>query len=907
MHSASILQIANLKVDYEINPLGIDNPRPRLSWNYQLGQNVGNQTAYQILVSTREDMLSSDTGNHWDSGKVTSARSVHILYEGSSLNSRIRYYWKVRVWDDEGHSSLFSTTAWWEMGLLNSEDWVAHWVGEDPIKVDPLLLSGQLPLFRTSFAINKEVEKACMYVCGLGHYELRLNGAKVGVNVLAPGWTDYDKTCLYNAYDITSYLQGGDNRIGIKLGNGMYNVEGGRYAKFTDSFGKPKFIAQLHIIFSDGTEITIGSDASWETVASPITFSCVYGGEDYDARLEQNNWDAAVSSTPSLNDWQHAVRVQAPEGALKFQLSPPLKVMKTFEPASWTQPKPGIYVADLGQNFSGWVKIIVSGSSGTSVKVTPAERLKEGLADQSGSGDPSYWHYTLRGEETEEWTPCFSYYGFRYVQIEGAEPVGLYTELSDSKPKLLYLEGQMIYSDISTIGKFTCSNEMLNRIHELINWAILSNMKSVMTDCPHREKLGWLEELYLMGPSVMYNYDVGRLFAKAMEDIKDTQLEDGLVPNIAPEYLVFDKELSVFRESPEWGSSYIQVPWLLYQTYGDQLVLERHYEPMKRYMEFLGKRSENYILDYGLGDWCDIGPNRPFPNNTPVALTATAIYYYNAVILVKIASLLQLEEDVLHFTSLAAAIKAAFMQKFWKPETMEFSTGSQTANAIPLVMDLVEAQDNESVLNNLIKDIQNNDYHTTAGDIGHRYVLMALALNNRSDIVYTMSQQTEHPSYIFQILAGATSLTEEWDGPVSQSICSSQNHFMLGHIEEWFYRNLAGIQVDFSASHPIVIKPAVVQGLEWVEAHMDTVSGRISVNWTFESDTERLQLDVTIPTNQTGVIYIPNQRGNQVNESETPIEMLEYITCISHENGYTRCLVGSGEYHFTCLLSELEK
>ncbi|HEQ60600.1 MAG TPA: alpha-L-rhamnosidase, partial [Firmicutes bacterium] len=665
-------------------------------------------------------------------------------------------------------------------------------------------------------------------------------------------------------------------------------VIGGRYTKFQGSFGEPKLIAQLHIEFADGSTMDIGSDRSWHAAPGPITFSCIYGGEDYDARLEQPGWDR-----PGFDDsaWQAATVTDGPGGRLVAQSAPPIRVMQIFKPKRVTEPNPGIFVYDLGQNFSGWPRLTVRGQAGAIARMTPGELLDgDGKVTQHGSGGPAYFQYTLKGRGDEVWQPRFTYYGFRYVQVEGAAPPA--DPPHPEQPLIFDLEGHFVHNSAETVGQFSCSNPLFNRIHEIILAAIRSNMQSVFTDCPHREKLGWLEETHLMGPSILYNHDVQSLCRKIIRDMSEAQTEEGLVPDIAPEYTVFS---GAFRDAPAWGSAYVILPWYLYEWYGDQEILQTHYGGIKRYVDYLTSRAEDHIVSHGLGDWCDIGPAPYGPSQlTPIALTGTAIYYQDLTTLARIAALLRMEDDAEHYTTLARDVRRAFNERFFDPETSQYATGSQTSNAMPLLLGLVEPANAAAVLENLVQDVRAHNNHLTAGDVGHRYLVQALAEGGRSDVVFDMTAQTDPPSYGFQVEHGATTLTETWDPRLG----FSQNHFMMGHVEEWFYRSLAGIDRDPRGAgfDRFLIRPQLVGDLTWVKASYLSIRGRISVEWRI--DGSDLDLKVTIPPNTTATVYVPARDIDKVTESGRPAVESEGVRFLRMEAGSAVFEVGSGNYAF---------
>lgn len=901
------MKINQLYVESKVQPLGIDQEKPALSWKFSESEERSEyQSAYRVLVSSDLKLLESDVADIWDSQKTESQQSVHVIYDGSPLQSKTRYYWKVQVWDQNG-TVCESNPSYWETGLFNSNDWTAKWISRQDLGDDDG--SKWMPQFRHEFTAQQPIEQARAYISGLGQYELRLNGQKVSEDVLQPGWTHFDKTVLYNVYDITEGLRNGANAIGVMLGNGFYNVPGGRYRKFTGSYGKPTFRLQLEIVYTDGSHETIISNDNWLASLSPITFSCIYGGEDYDASLEQDGWDLpGFSADPSY--WTNAVLAESPKGKLKFQMSPPLQVKQTFQPQQVSEPKPGVYVIDLGQNFSGWTKITVKAQKGASITCIPGERLNEdGTVSQKFTGRPSYFKYIAKGDEQETWHPRFTYTGFRYVQIEDAVPdidsmrvpatfIGD-QDISQSEAILLQIEGQMIYPDFEPTGTFESSNQMINRIHEIINWAILSNTKSVFTDCPHREKLGWLEQVHLVGPGVMYNYPVEDLYTKVMDDIRDAQTPEGMVPTTAPEYVVFDDQWRMFRDSVAWGATYIIAPWMIYEKYGNTRLLQDHYPTMRKYMDYLASCSDQHIIGHGLGDWYDVGEEGPgFSQLTPVPLAETAIYYYLSSVMKRISSLLNHHDDVNHFSQLSKEIKIAFNEQFYHPDTQHYGTNSQTSNAMPLAFGLVDDDARDTVFDHLINDIKNNDLHTTTGDVGHRFFLMTLSMFNRQDIIYKMTQKTDHPSYGYQIEHGATTLTEAWDGP---TVGKSQNHFMLGHIEEWFYKELGGFDYFYNSltdSFTLTIKPKPVENLKWAKVEHELPVGKAVVHWNRKS-AEQLQLDVTVPVNSSAIVHIPARSIKDVTEHGEALKQDDNgIAVHQYENGCAVIQIGSGRYQF---------
>ena len=853
-------------------------------------------------------LLAENRGDLWDSGRVQSDQSNQLEYAGKALRSSQQAFWKVRIWDEHEQPSPWSKPASWTMGVLNEADWRGQWISakEAVAESQPFakihIMGGALPppfatapfpvyptmLLRREFVVNPRLRRAIVHLCGLGQYELTINGRRVSDDLLAPGWTKYDKTVLYDTYDVTSLLQAGRNALGVLLGNGMYNVRGGRYTKFIGSFGALKVISQLRLEYGDGAVDVVGTDGKWRVHPGPITFSCVYGGEDYDARLEPKGWNQ-----PGFGEavWEEALVVSGPGGKLRglSGAAPPLHAFETLKPLHTNALGVGTTVYDLGQNVSLIPRIRVRGAAGAVVRIIPAELLKtDGTVDRGSSGGgEAYWQYTLAGKGEEEWFPKFFYHGSRYVQVECTAPPGKNLPVIDS------LEGVVVHSASEAVGGFSCSNELFNRIRTLVRWAQESNMMHVLTDCPHRERLGWLEQYHLNGPSLRYEFDLAALYTKGMNDMADSQGEDGLVPDIAPEYVQFQEG---FRDSPEWGSALLLCAWQQYEWTGDRELLRRHYAAMQRYVAYLGSRSRNYIVSHGLGDWYDLGPKPPgVAQLTPVPLTATAFYYADAAVLAKVAWVLGNSGDAGKYEALARSISGAFNQRFFDSARDQYAQGSQCANSMPLVMGLVPAARRAAVLNALVEDVSRRGNALTAGDVGYRYLLQALAVGGRSDVIYAMNNQSERPGYGYQLKRGATSLTEAWDAGRD----SSQNHFMLGHIIEWFYHDLAGIGIDpfLPAFKKIVIKPATPDDLSWVKASYNSIYGEIESHWTVGNG--KFTLKVAVPANTTAVVYVPAKAGAQVTESGKPAAHALGVKYLRWEDGAAVYEVASGRYSFS--------
>ena len=890
------ITITNLKCDSKTNPLGIGVNNPHLSWEIKSTDKNILQSAYQILVSDSPDKLKINTGNIWDSKLIKSDQSIQVEYTGTPLGSEKKYFWKVKVLDQSGKASAWSPVSSWQMGLLSPKDWdKAKWISydilPDSMKVIPgvhgdgselgnkAIKRSIVPIFRKEFKAEKKIKNANLYISGLGHYEVSINGEKIGKSFLAPGWTNYDKVSLYNTYNVTSQISEGQNAIAVLVGNGFFNINRERYRKLVIAYDYPKMICKLRIDYTDGTSSVVVSGNDWKCSPSPIQFSSIYGGEDYDAALEQKGWNM-----PGFDDvnWKNALTAKVPTDNLIAETDNPLTVRQIIRIKKTEQPKPGQYLFDFGQNCSGIIELRVSGKKGDVIKLTPGELItKERQINQKASGEPYFYTYTLKGDGIETWRPRFTYYGFRYLMVEGAAPS---SEKIANKPAISDLKMLHTCNSAEKKGEFDSSNELFNKIYTLIDWAIRSNTQSVITDCPHREKLGWLEQTYLMGASMFYNYDYYSIYRKAIRDMIVAQTPEGLVPDIAPEFVPFQ---GGFRDSPEWGSAAVILPWMVWQWYGDLSVVEEALPMMTKYVNYLATMADNRILSHGLGDWFDYGPNTPGEAQlTPKALTATAIWYYDIVLLSKMMELTNHKEDAAKMNFLASEVKAAFNTKFYIQQTKVYSTGSQTAMSMPLVVGLVEEENRKAVFNNLMDSITASGKALTAGDIGFHFLVKALEEGGGSQLLFDMNFRNDVPGYGFQLKKGATALTESW--PALEEV--SNNHLMLGHLMEWFYTGLGGIKQDENSVgfKNIIIRPEIVGDLKWVKSSFKSPYGIIRSEW--KKVDKSLEMKISIPPNTTATIYLPTNKQDFVSENGKKVIPFKTV------DGKYFFNVGSGNY-----------
>jgi alpha-L-rhamnosidase len=711
-NECSGMVVTEITCNYLKNPLGVETQSPCLSWVLDSHERDQCQTAYRILVASSEELLNADYGDTWDSGRIESSQSIHVSYDGKRLASRQRYYWKVQTWDKVGRISQWSEVAYWEMGILDESEWQAQWIGSSS-SGDP----SPAPLLRSAISLDKAVGSARAYICGLGYYELYINGSKIGDEVLAPAFTRYDKTSLYQTHDITNELVEGENAIGVMLGNGWYNcftkeVWNFEQAPWRDT---PKLLLQIHIRFIDGTETVIVSDNTWRSSTGPITFDGLRNGEFYDARLEKEGWNMPDYDD---SDWKHVRIVPGPGGILRSQQLTPIRITKTIEPIGLNEVRPGVWVYDLGQNISGWAQLTVRGPEGATITLKYAEKLREdGDIDDSNiktfvkSGEFQTDKYTLKGSGTEVWEPRFTYHGFQYIQMTGFP----------GTPTLDNLRGRVVHTAFQKRGEFSCSNPLLNTIQQCAEWSTLTNYHGIPTDCPHREKNGWTGDAHLSTEQVLFNFDPMTAYRKWMSDFRDAQRSSGQLPGIVPTGgWGFN-----WGRGPAWDSAAILIPWYLYAYCGDLDILREHYACMKSYVDFVTTMASDHIVNFGLGDWCPpVGGSSG--HKCPTAVTDTAYYYVDAYILAKAAKLLGNEEDAVKYGELAEEIRKAFRRNFMNLETGQVAGDCQTSIACALYQGLVDEPEKPKFAKALVKTVEEADRHIDCGILGTKYIMHSL-------------------------------------------------------------------------------------------------------------------------------------------------------------------------------------
>lgn len=867
------LHVAQLRCEYLENPLGIDAHQPRLSWILESSERGQNQTAWQILVASDTYELKHNHGDLWDSGKVSSDQTTFVVYAGKPLVSREACFWKVRSWDKNGKVSPWSDIASWEMGLLAAADWRAQWIAlTTDVNYQPA------PILRREFTLDGKIKSARVYICGLGYDELRINGRKVGDHLLDPGYTRYDRRDLYVTYDVTPFLRHGANALGVILGNGWLDVQTRSVWGFEKAPWRlsPRLLLSLVVQYSNGRTMIIGSDGSWKASTGPTLFDSTYAGEDYDARLEKPGWDR-----PGYDDsaWQPAEEVDSPGGVLVAQMMPPIEAAQIIKPVKLTEPRPGVFIFDMGRNFAGCTELTVKGPAGTKITLHHGEQLfPDGTLDtraidkfvqrfQTSS-------YILKGGGTETWHPRFTYYGFQYVEVTGFP----------GKPTLDSVRGIVTHSAVPVAGEFQCSNPMLNKIQNAARWSYLSNLQGIPTDCPTREKNGWTGDAQIAAEQAIYNFMPAAIYTKWMNDISDAQLPSGELPDIVP-----SPGWGVGC-NPAWDSAFDLIPFYLFEYYGDKGPLCDHYESMKRYVNFLTSCATNDIVSGGLGDWA------PFKTKTPADITDTAYYYRGALIVSLAASLLGNTPDADHYRQLAEHIKKSFNAKFYNADNGTYGNGSQTSLSCALYFGLVTPDNQPRVLRNLVADIRRQNGHIDTGILGAKYLLNILTDNGRTDVAYQIASQTDLPGWGWWIKQGATTLWESWAGG------GSHNHIMFGDISAWFYKALAGINADPASPgfKHFIIRPQPVGDLTFARADYESIHGKIASDWKIKDG--QFYLHVVIPPNTTATVCIPNARLGDVREGGSPAARTVGIISALQQGSSAIFEVESGEYDFVARL-----
>ncbi|MGA2100215.1 MAG: family 78 glycoside hydrolase catalytic domain [Candidatus Sulfotelmatobacter sp.] len=1034
----------HLRCEYLENPLGIDAAPPHLSWQSDSTERNWRQAAYEIQVAGSDETLKSGKADIWDSGKVVSGESVGIAYGGPPLESRRRYYWKVRVWDASGQVSESADRAWWETGLLHATDWKAKWIrwknpqdeadrqgirwiwlpGQDALSVVPktaatfratvklsekpreavLLLAtrgdfvakvnghevdgksrwttfdrrdisdqlvlgnnsievtvtapeppefgpnagaktataalaalvkitrtngavmrfptnehwkaslettsnwqpaqvvaelankhlgdpGQLPqpaaYLRRVVALSKQVKSARLYVTALGSYRVFLNGSRVGDDVMTPDFTDYRKRVLYQAYDVTGMVVNGNNVIGALLGDGWYGS--GLTWVGMHFFSPPdRFVAELELDYADGSHDTVVTDTSWKASASPIVRSDIYGGEVYDARLEQAGWQKSGFDD---SKWTTAVLADAPVIAVSSQITAPARVIATLAPKSVTPTANGVYIFDMGQNMVGWTTLKVKGAAGTRVRLRFAEILNpDGSIYTANLRNADATDvYTLRGGDEETFAPHFTFHGFRYVEMTGYP----------GTPGLDAIQGDVV-SSVSgdPVAKLATSSDLVNQMWSIGIWGQRGNFLSIPTDCPQRdERLGWMGDAGVFWRTGSYNFNIAAFSQKFIQDIVDAQTSQGAFTNVSPNTLPFGgggtEATSAWNEgmvgAPGWGDAGVIVPWTTWVQYGDRAVIEQNWDAMQRWMEFILSRNPDFLRTKGVGpnfaDW--LAPDE----HTNKDLLATAYWALIAHMMSQMAHAAGKDADAKRYEELVQNIRGAFQKAYIKDDG-EVGTGTQTSYVVALYTKMAPPALEPVLVDKLVKDIESRNWHLSTGFLGTPFLLFTLADHGRSDVAYRLLLNDTYPSWGYMLSKGATTWWERWNGDTGDPAMNSYNHYAFGSVIAWVYRYAAGIDtaLDSPGFKEIVIHPHLDARMTAARAEYDSVYGKIVSDWK-GTPAGPFSLIVTIPANTSARVFLPAIAGAHLAEGGTSVEAQQ-------ENGSYIVHVGSGSYKF---------
>ena len=884
-----------LRTEYAENPLGLDEPSPRFSWLLGTGDGgeAARQSAYQVRVASDPANLGAGEADVWDSGRVESAQTYQVELGGGPLRSGVAYVWAVRVWDGAGTESAWSEPATFETGLLRSDDWGgAVWIGGHHHREASKEQPPPGPLLRKTFRLSggadgadgadgasggggaagagsgggaggggSEVVRARLYVSGLGFGEYELDGHRVGRAVLDPAPTNYDATVLYSTYDVTEWLRGDantgrDHVLAATLGRGRYGEPTPNVWYWEDApwWDHPKLLAQLVVSYADGRVERIVTDTSWRTADGPTRSDSLFAGERYDARCEHPGW-----ASPAYDDtgWSAAVAVDPPKGQLRSQQAEPIEPVAEIPPVSLTEPTPGVFVFDVGQQLAGWARLRISGPAGAEVRIRYGERLHDdGTVDNSQFliyREMQTDTYVLRGEGVETFEPRFSYKGFQYVQIDG----------HPGRPELSDLSAVVVHTAVASRLEFECDDELINRLHTATRWAVLNNLHGIPTDTPVFEKNGWTGDAHLTADVAAYNFDMPRFYTKWLQDWVDAQRPSGEFPPIIPTSgwgYHDDPKAAIVGPIPAWDVAYVEIPWVMYQHYGDERILARHYDGGRRYLDFLvdGYLEDDIVLA-GLGDWLPPGGQGGPPEGPGVY--ETAYTYRFAELLAKMAKVLGRQGDLDAYAGLMERIRAGFNRAFFDASSGTYHgekpTGyRQSANVMALAFGLAPADAHDRVLANLVSDIHDRQDHLDTGVIGTKFLLPLLTSNGLVDLAYTVATQRTYPGYGHWIEQGATALYEHW-----QADSRSRNHHFFGHVDQWFIESLAGLAPAAPGFEAVRVRPVPPSALGHARVAVDTVRGRVSTEWTRRGGDGGFDLRVALPPGVTGEVHVPLPGG----------------------------------------------
>lgn len=878
--------VNKLVTEYLTNPMGIDITHPRLSWQLQSTETNVIQSAYEIRTAATVAQLEKGENLIWTSGKVISNQSVNIEYKGPELQSQQRVYWQVRVWDQKDKVSKWSKPAYWEMGLLQPDEWKAQWITSNENKKT---FPHPCPYFRNEFTSDKVIKQARVYVTSLGLYQLFINGQKVSNDLFSPGWTSYNKRLQYQTYDVTSLLMK-ENTLGAILGDGWYRGRIG-WARNKNYYGDQlALLLQLEIQYTDGTTKTIISDQNWKTSTGPILESSIYDGESYDARLEKTGWS---SSHFNDKDWNNVVLLNHSKDMLVASQSNPVQGVIEIKPIKVITTPKGETVLDMGQNMTGWIRMNVKGNTGDKVSMSFGEVLdKEGNFYRDNMRHAKTTDtYILKGDKEETFEPHFTFHGFRYVKLIDYP----------GTPDLNDFTGIVIHTDMMPTGNFSCSDSLINQLQHNIQWGQRGNFLDIPTDCPQRdERLGWTGDAQVFAMTAAYNFNVAPFFTKWAKDIAVDQHPDGKVPHVIPDVM-----LGREGGSTAWADAAVVIPWTLYRIYGDTRILQHQYESMKAWISFMESQSDDDYLwtkGYHFGDWLAFATIwSDYPGaTTEKDLIANAYYYYSTTLLSKIATILGKKEDVAKYTELCRKIKKAFIAEYVTPNGRLVSH-TQTAYVLALSFNLLPENLRDNAAEYLANDVRKFG-HLTTGFVGTPLLCSTLSASGYDDLAFMLLTRKDYPSWLYPVTQGATTIWERWDGQKPDGSfqdvgMNSFNHYAYGAIGEWLYSYVAGIQIDLNnpGYKHFILSPHIGGGLTSANAEFDSMYGTIKSSWTTQDS--KFTYEVSIPANTSATIELPMAKADVVTVNDKALVKLKTMG-VTEESDKVIVKLGSGKYTF---------
>ena len=927
------MRVVRLRCEYLADPMGIETASPRLRWVLESSERRQRQSGYQILVASEPGKLSAERAELWNTGKVDSAESVHVAYAAKRIGSGRRCFWKVRVWDKNDQPSAWSDAGTWSTGLLEASDWKAQWISfKDDSQLEASQQKVVLPParhYRKEFTAAGEIRRAIAYATALGIYELHINGRRVSEQMFTPGWSDYRKRLYYNTFDVTGLLVAGGNTIGAIVADGWYSGyvgygllvgygpnKCGRYM-----YGKtPALLVQLEIEYANGRTERVVTDTTWMVATGPLVEADMLMGETYDARLEIPGWDRCRFDDGS---WARAILAKdngstkavfhdkagprevelgfAAPPVMQSYLAPPIRPTETIRPVAISEPNSGTYIFDMGQNFSGVVRLRVKGARGARIRIRHGEMLHPDgrLMTENLRKARATDFYILKGDPSgETYEPRFTYHGFQFVELTGLA----------RRPTPDTVTGVVIHSDTPMVSAFSCSDEMVNRLFSNVTWTQRANFFEIPTDCPQRdERLGWTGDAQIYARTATYNADVGAFFTKWLDDLAEAQLANGAFPDYAPYPMMHGKPNRGFATA--WSDAGIICPYTIYKVYADTRVIERHYDAMSRFMAFRRKQSPDFLgveTGNGWGDWLSLG------SKTPVAFIDTVYFAYSARLMAEMAGAIGRDADAAEYGRLLENIKAAFAKEYVKADGT-LTIDNQTVYVLSLSVGLIADDQVPAARKQLIRLLEENDYRMTTGFLGTKPLLAVLSDAGRHDLAGRLLQSRRFPSWGYEIVNGATSIWERWnsftkENGFGESGMNSFSHYSFGAVCQWMFQYLAGIDTRGPGYEHIVIRPRPAEpgsnpehdAIEWVDARYDSIRGPIASKWRRTQGT--FELEVSIPANTTGTVYLPAAAIDGVTESGRSLDGSAGVGDVTAVDDYLEIEIGSGCYRFVSVL-----